>query len=343
MRKYQPQTVEKKWAEIWSETDLYRPNLDSQNGKYYVLAEFAYPSGDLHMGHIFTWTGADVFARFQRMQGKNVFFPNGFDAFGLPAENAAIKRGVHPQDWTYANIESMKRQYAKMGASFSFENEVITCDPSYYKWNQWLFIKMYEKGLAYRGSALSNWCNSCQTVLANEGVENGTCWRCHNPVVQKEIAQWFWKITDYADRLVWDMNRASESRSDEHSPVDSQKREGLPIKKEVDWPKAVMEGQNNWIGRSEGMEIEFQIKDSDEKITVYTVYPETIFGVTYLVVAPEYPLIEKLTTPDQAEAVNDYIKLAQGKTEEERKIGEKDKTGVFTGSYVINPINGKVR
>lgn len=327
MRKYLPQIVEKKWQEKWSEVDLYRSKLDDGAKKYYVLAEFAYPSGDLHIGHIFTWTGADVFARFKRMQGYNVFFPNGFDAFGLPAENAAIKRGTHPQDWTYANIESMKRQFGKMGGSFSFDHEVITCDPSYYKWNQWLFVKMFERGLAYRGKALSNWCESCQTVLANEGVIDGKCWRCDNPVVQKEIAQWFWRITDYADRLVWDENRAKEPRSG-----------GL------DWPKSVKEGQNNWIGRSEGMIIKFQISNLKFKINnfieVYTVFPETIFGVTYLVVAPEYPRLKSLITPEQQKAVDGYVKQALAKTEEERKIGEKDKTGVFTGSYVINPVNG---
>lgn len=320
MQKYQPQIVEKEWMERWTENDIYSTDLGDSAKKYYVLAEFAYPSGDLHIGHIFTWTGADVFARFKRMQGYNVFFPNGFDAFGLPAENAAIKRGVHPKDWTYANIESMKQQFRMMGGSFSFKNEVITCDPSFYKWNQWLFVKMFEKGLAYKGKAWSNWCNSCQTVLANEGVENGNCWRCGNPVVQKEIAQWFFRITDYADRLIWDENRASQ---------------------ELDWPKPVREGQNNWIGRSEGMEIEFKIKDSDEKVTVYTVYPETIFGVTYLVVAPEHPLVEKLTSSEQQAAVEEYVKKAKQKTEEERKIGEKDKTGVFTGSYIINPVNGR--
>lgn len=297
---------------------MYTSDLSKQK-KYYVLAEFAYPSGDLHLGHWFTFGGADIYARFKRMQGYTVFFPNGFDAFGLPAENAAIQRGTHPQDWTMQNIAQMKKQYATMGASFSFDHEVVTCDPSFYRWNQWIFLKLYERGLAYRGKQLSNWCNICQTVLANEGVENGTCWRCHNPVVLKEVEQWFFKITDYADRLLW-----SEKPS-------------------VDWPKSVRDGQNGWIGRSEGVEIKFKVESGElrvnEEIVAYTVFPETIFGVTYMVLAPEHPLVAELLNSKLRE-VREYVEQARRKSELERTALEKEKTGVFTGLYCINPANG---
>ncbi len=331
MKKYQPSQIEAKWQQKWASDNLYATEL-SGDKKCYVLVEFAYPSGDLHMGHWFTWTPADIYARYKRMQGYSVFFPNGFDAFGLPAENAAIKHGTHPRDWTLSNIKSMKRQYEMLGASFSFDHEVITCNLDYYQWNQWIFLKMLERGLAYKGKAISNWCPSCQTVLANEGVEAGKCWRCGSEVVQKEVEQWFLKITDYADRLIWPENPS------------------------VDWPKSVREGQNNWIGRSQGLEIDFPIAnnshsgkpahledpvraESSLNLTVYTVFPETIYGVTYLVIAPEHPLVGSLTTPEQASEVKDYITKAGHKSEIERKALEKDKTGVFTGSYVTNPVN----
>lgn len=311
MKKYIPSDIESKWQKKWEEEKLNTVDLDSPAGKYYVLAEFAYPSGDLHMGHWFTWGGADIFARFKRMQGYNVFFPNGFDAFGLPAENAAIKRKIHPQEWTMSNIESMKKQYQTMGGSFEFDHGVITCLPEYYKWNQWIFLKMYGKGIAYKGKAFTNWCPNDQTVLADEQVVGGVCERCGAEVTKKEIDQWFLKITSYADRLLWDEGGNG-----------------------IDWPKAVMEGQNDWIGRSEGIMIKF------DNIEIFGTRQDTIFGVTFIVLSPEHPLLDKLVTEEQKSAVKEYVKKAQKKSELERKEN-KEKTGVFTGSYVKNPINGE--
>ncbi len=316
MKKYIPKDIEPKWQKKWTDSGIYKTDL-SKSEKCYVLAEYAYPSGDLHMGHWFTWSGADVYARFKRMQGFNVFFPNGFDSFGLPAEGAAIKRGIHPKDWTEDNIERMKVQYQSMGPSFDFYGDLASHKSEYYQWNQWIFLKMLEKGIAYKGKYLSNWCPIDQTVLANEAVEAGKCWRCGSEVVQKEIEQWFYKITDYSDELIWPEN-----------PV-------------VNWPKSVRDAQNEWIGKSEGMKITFKIEDSNETVTVYTVYPETIFGITYMVLAPEHTLIDKITSKDQKEAVTKYIEQTKKKSEQERKEGEKDKTGVFTGAYIINPVNNK--
>ncbi|MBI2039899.1 leucine--tRNA ligase [Candidatus Microgenomates bacterium] len=317
MKKYIPSQIEPKWQKRWEEDKLYAVDLDKPKKKYYLLVEFTYPSGDLHIGHWFAFAVPDVLGRMKRMQGYNVFFPNGFDAFGLPAENAAIQRGVHPKDWTISNIENMRKQFTLMGAIHDWNNQVITCLPDYYKWNQWIFLKMLKKGLAYKGKALANWCPSCQTVLANENVEAGKCWRCATVVVQKEVEQWFLKITEYADRLLW-----SE-------------------KPDVDWPKPIREGQNNWIGKSEGMDITFQVDGSKDRIVTYTVFPETIFGVTYMVLAPEHTLVENLTTKDNKNLVKNYIKKTKSKSELERTSLEKEKTGVFTGSYCINPVNGK--
>lgn len=313
MKKYIPSNVEPKWQQKWQDDATFATDLSKPN-KHYVLAEFAYPSGDLHMGHWFTWSGADIYARLRRMQGYNVFFPNGFDAFGLPAEGAAIKRGIHPQDWTLKNIESMKAQYRLMGGSFSFDHEVITCLPEYYKWNQWLFLKMYQKGLAYKGSALANWCPVDQTVLANEAIEAGKCWRCGTEVIQKEIPQWFFKITDYADRLIWPENPT------------------------VDWPDSVREGQNNWIGRSQGALVKF--KAQDDEIEIYTTRLDTIFGASYLALAPEHPLVPTLTTEAQKAEIEAYIEAATKKSELERKEN-KQKTGVFTGAMAINPFTNQ--
>lgn len=316
-KKYIPSEIEPKWQRQWEKDELFKIDLTDFKKRKYILVEFSYPSGDLHIGHWFAFVVPDIYARYARMRGHNVFFPNGFDAFGLPAENAAIKKGIHPKDWTLSNIKKMKKQFSTMGASFNWEQEVITCLPEYYKWNQWIFLKMLEKGIAYRGSSLANWCPNCQTVLANENVESGKCWRCGTDIVQKDVEQWFLKITDYAERLLWG---------------DSPK---------VDWPKAVREGQNNWIGKSEGTDIEFKIDNSQSTIKVYTVFPETIFGVTYMVLAPEHQLVHELTAQDQKEEVNKYIKLSQRKSELERKSLERQKTGVFTGSYCINPVNGQ--
>lgn len=238
MKKYFAKDIEPKWQEYWQKEGIYKFKKDSKKQKYYNLVELPYPSGDLHLGHWFAFTPPDAHARYKRMRGFNVFYPNGFDSFGLPAENAAIKRGVHPKDWTYKNIEVMKKQFETMGTMIDWESEVITSDPEYYRWNQWIFIKMFEKGLAYRGKALSNWCPKDLTVLANEHIEQGKCWRCGTEVVQKEVEQWFLKITDYADKLIW------------------------PENPKVDWPKEVREGQNNWIGKKEGMLIKFPVVGS---------------------------------------------------------------------------------
>lgn len=311
MKKYIPNEIEPKWQRKWEEDGIYASHLEEEN-KFYCLAEFAYPSGDLHMGHWFTFGGADIFARMKRMQGLNVFFPNGFDAFGLPAENAAIKKGIHPKTWTLSNIEAMRKQFSTMGASFSFDHQVITCLPEYYKWNQWIFLKMFEKGIAFRDKKLANWCPSCQTVLADEQVVDGKCDRCSIEVVQKEIPQWFLKITEYADRLLWDKDS------------------------KLDWPRAVKEGQNSWIGKKEGTVIKFSVKDSQEIIEVFTTRHDTLFGATFLVLAPEHPFAASIGK--KSPEVKEYIKASQKKSQVERKEN-KEKTGVFTGVMAINPVN----
>ncbi len=306
MKRYFPSEIEPKWQKKWQENGLYKFDESSKTPKYYNLVELPYPSGDLHMGHWFAFAPADAHARYKRMNGFNVFFPNGFDAFGLPAENAAIKRGIHPKDWTLKNIEAMAKQFATMGTMIDWAHEVITCLPEYYRWNQWIFLKMFEKGVAYRGKALSNWCPIDQTVLANEHIENGKCWRCGAEVIQKEVEQWFLKITQYADDLIW------------------------PESPKVDWPKQVREGQNNWIGKSEGMLLKFG------EIEVFTTRPETTDGATFMVVAPEHPFAQAIKDRE----VRDYIEKAQKKTEMERKE-DRTKSGVFTGKYVKNPVTGK--
>lgn len=310
MKKYFPKDIEPKWQKKWEADQLYFTDLSEVEKKYYVLAELPYSSGDLHIGHWFTFTFADVLTRFKKMEGYNSFLPIGFDAFGLPAENAAIRHGIHPRDWTLNNVIRMKGQFNTMGASVDWSKSMTACLPDYYKWNQWIFLKMLEKGLAYKGKLLSNWCPSCQTVLANENVEGGHCWRCGTEVVQKEVEQWFLKITAYADRLIW------------------------PENPKADWPKSLRDAQNNWIGRSEGILIKF------DSLEVFTTRPDTIFGATFLVVSPEHPHLDKLTTPKQAEPVKAYVEMAKRKSELERKEN-KEKTGVFTGSFVKNPANGE--
>ena len=303
--RYFPKDIESKWQEIWKKDGLYVFKKGSEN-KYYNLVELPYPSGDLHIGHWFSFVPPDAHARYKRMSGFDVFFPNGFDAFGLPAENAAIKRKVHPKDWTMKNIETMTSQFATMGTMIDWNYTAITCLPEYYSWNQWIFLKMFEKGVAYRGKALSNWCPTDQTVLANEHIEAGRCWRCGTEVIQKEVEQWFLKITDYADKLIWS------------DPP------------QADWPKQVRDGQNNWIGKSEGMLINFG------EIEVFTTRPETADGATFLVVAPEHHFVQNL----ESKEISKYIKESQKKTEMERKE-DRTKSGVFTGKYVKNPVTGK--
>ncbi|MCL4367549.1 leucine--tRNA ligase [Patescibacteria group bacterium] len=314
MKKYIPNHIENKWQQRWGKDNLYFTDLQKTGQKFYCLVELAYSSGDLHMGHWFTFTMGDILARFKRMQGFNVLLPNGFDAFGLPAENAAIKRGIHPQDWTMSNITRMKQQFTTMGASFDWEKSTISCLPEYYRWNQWIFLKMYEKGLAYRGKTYSSWCPSCQTVVAEENVEAGKCWRCETEVIQKEVEQWFLKITAYADDLLW-----SEPP-------------------EVAWPKSLRESQNAWIGKSKGALIKFPLAaQKNQFIEIFTTRPDTIYGATFLIINPEHPLLKQLLASKHHQEVAEYVIQASKKSEQERKEN-KEKSGVFTGSFVTNPL-----
>lgn len=317
--KYEPKSIEKKWQERWEADGLYRTDMSDVERKFYFLTMLPYTSGDLHVGHWYAMGLSDAAARYKRMRGKNVFFPIGFDAFGLPAENAAIKQGIHPHEWTYRNIEHMRGQLRTMGAMFDWSSEAISCDPEYYKWNQWFFLKFYESGLAYRAKAPANWCPSCQTVLANEQVlPNGTCERCGTAVTHRDLEQWFFKITDYADELL-DFSQ-------------------------MDWPEQITTMQHNWIGRSEGLEVAFglDVDGVDEKeIRVFTTRPDTIFGVTSMVLAPEHPLVEKIATRDRKAEVEAYVEQARAQTEIERLSTEREKTGVFTGAYCTNLLNGE--
>ncbi|MBE6053590.1 MAG: leucine--tRNA ligase [Clostridium sartagoforme] len=310
-------SIDKKWQDKWEETNLYKFDPNKEGEKLYVLEMFSYPSGSqLHAGHWFNYGPVDSWARMKRMQGYNVFQPMGFDAFGLPAENYAIKTGIHPKDSTDTNIETMEKQLKAMGAMFNWENEVITCNPDYYKWTQWVFLKLYEKGLAYRKKAPVNWCPSCNTVLANEQVVDGLCERCSTEVTKKDLTQWFLKITDYADELLEKLDT-------------------------LDWPEKTVAMQKHWIGKSTGAEVTFKVKDSDLKFDVFTTRVDTLNGVTYVVLAPENPLVNELTTTEYKEAVENYKEEAKKQSDIERQSLSREKTGVFTGSYAINPINNK--
>ena len=309
--------VESKWQKIWADTGLYKFNRDRVDKKWYVLEMFSYPSGaKLHAGHWYNYGPADSYARFKRMQGYEVFQPRGFDAFGLPAENYAIKTGIHPHDSTMKNIATMEEQLKKIGAMYDWDYEVCTCLPEYYKWTQWLFLQLYKHGLAYRKAAPVNWCPSCNTVLANEQVIQGECERCGSTVVRKNLTQWFFKITDYADELL----------------------EGLD---KLDWPEKTKLMQKNWIGKSYGGEIEFAVKGREEKFRVFTTRADTAFGVTYVVLAPENPLVDVITTPECKAAVEEYKYNASKVTEIDRLASNREKTGVMTGAYAINPVNGR--
>lgn len=309
--------VESKWQKIWADTGLYKFNRDRVDKKWYVLEMFSYPSGaKLHAGHWYNYGPADSYARFKKMQGYEVFQPMGFDAFGLPAENYAIKTGIHPHDSTMKNIATMEEQLKKIGAMYDWDYEVCTCLPEYYKWTQWLFLQLYKHGLAYRKAAPVNWCPSCNTVLANEQVIQGECERCGSTVVRKNLTQWFFKITDYADELL----------------------EGLD---KLDWPEKTKLMQKNWIGKSYGGEIEFAVKGREEKFRVFTTRADTAFGVTYVVLAPENPLVDVITTPECKAAVEEYRYNASKVTEIDRLASNREKTGVMTGAYAINPVNGR--
>ncbi|HUV72139.1 MAG TPA: leucine--tRNA ligase [Clostridia bacterium] len=314
--KYNPQAIEPKWVKRWGEAGIYQAKDFSPKPKKYVLVEFPYPSGlGLHVGHAFSFTGSDVLARYYRMNGLNVLFPMGWDAFGLPTENYAISAKRKPQEITKENTDYFKKQMERMGLSFDWEREVDTTDPAYYRWTQWIFIKLYEKGLAYKEEMPINWCPSCLIGLANEEVINGKCERCGAVVTRRNLDQWIVKITDYADRLL----------------------EGL---KKIDFVEKVRAAQTNWIGRSEGAEIDFPIKDSD-LIRVFTTRPDTLYGATFMVLAPELNLADKLTIPEQKKAVDQYRSQARKKSELERTELAKEKSGVFTGSFAINPTTGK--
>ena len=318
MERYSPQEIEKKWQAKWFEENVYKTEMDRTKPEYYVLEMFPYPSGNLHMGHVRNYSIGDVLARYKTMEGYNVLHPMGFDAFGMPAENAAIKHGVKPSDWTYSNIENMKRQQREMGLSYDWDREVETCRPEYYRWTQWLFELFYKKGLAYKKEASVNWCDTCGTVLANEQVIDGKCWRCDSEVKKKNLSQWFFKITDYADTLLED------------------------LKELKGWPERVKTMQENWIGRSEGAEFSFDVPEFNEKIPVYTTCPHTVFGVTYVVLAVEHPLVEKLIKGRENEAeIRKFMDETRKMSEMERTSSESEKKGMFTGAYAVNPFNGK--
>lgn len=315
---YFPQEIEKRWQEIWERENVFHTPDNSDKLKYYALSMFPYPSGKLHMGHVRNYTITDVIARFKKMQGFNVLHPMGWDSFGLPAENAAMKHGADPAKWTDENIAYMTKQLKMLGLSYDWQREVTTCKPDYYKWTQWLFIQLYKKGLAYKKEAAVNWCDNCGTVLANEQVIDGKCWRCDSVVEKKYLSQWFFKITDYAERLLEDLDK-------------------LP-----GWGDNVKTMQANWIGKSQGAIIKFKVKEVEGlEVPVYTTRPDTVYGITYLVVAPEYKDIEKLTTPENKEAVEAYRANARKMTEIERLSTERVKTGVPLGTHCINPFNGE--
>ena len=319
MKRYNPIEIEEKWQKKWDESKLYEVKADSSKQKMYISGMFPYPSGaGLHTGHARSYTIVDSIARFYRQQGKNVLNPIGWDTFGLPAENYAIKTGISPQEATKTNIENFKKQFKRLGISIDWSREINTSSPEYYKWTQWIFREMYKKGLAYRKESYQWWCDNDKTVLANEQVENGRCWRCGKEVSKKQMTQWFFKITAYADELLADID-------------------------ELDWPEKIKTMQRNWIGKSEGAEIEFEIADGNakgEKIKVFTTRPDTIFGVTFLTIAPEHSLLEKLSNDLTHEEIDKYKKESLKKSEIERQEN-KEKTGIFTGSHAINPVNGK--
>jgi leucyl-tRNA synthetase len=317
---YNPQAIEAKWQARWEKDGLYRTPPRSERPKFYFLTMYPYPSGDLHIGHWYAIAPSDAAARYRRMRGLNVLFPIGFDAFGLPAENAAIKHKIHPRRWTMANIERMRGQLRSMGAMFDWTREIVTCEPEYYVWNQWLFLKFLEAGLAYRAMAPVDWCPNCNTTLAREQVvgTDRRCERCDTPVIKKDLEQWFLRITKYADELL-DFSG-------------------------IQWPERIASMQQNWIGKSEGAEVVFQAHAPDgtpHDLTVFTTRPDTLWGATFMVLAPEHPLVERITTADRKGGVQAYVFQARRQSEIERMSTEREKTGIFTGAYAENPVNGE--
>ena len=315
---YDFKQIEEKWQKIWQNSRAFRAQTDPQRKKYYLLEMFPYPSGKIHMGHVRNYTIGDVASRFKTLEGYNVMHPMGFDAFGQPAENAAIKNKTKPADWTHKCIKEMETELKKMGFSYDWEREVSTCQSDYYKWNQWIFLKMFERGLAYRKASGVNWCSSCQTTLANEEVIEGGCWRCHTKVEQKDLEQWYLKITEYKERLLEDLGQLKN------------------------WPGRVLAMQNNWIGKSSGVDIYFHLENSDQVISVFTTRVDTIFGATYIVLAPEHPLVKDLINDKpQEREILEFIKKVAGESKIVRAASDVKKEGVFTGSFAINPVNNE--
>ncbi len=315
---YNHKAVESKWQTCWEKANLFKVKEDPGKKKYYLLEMFPYPSGRIHIGHVRNYTIGDVVARYKRMRGFNVLHPMGWDAFGMPAENAAIANKTHPAAWTYNNIDSMRRELKRLGFSYDWNREIATCKPEYYKWEQWLFLKMYEKGMAYRKEALVNWCDTCRTVLANEQVEADLCWRCGKPVRRKKLWQWFFRITDFAEDLL----------------VHCDKLPG--------WPEKVIAMQKNWIGKSLGALIRFPVENMDEHIPVFTTRPDTVFGATFMCLAPEHPLVKQLADGTRHEKnIDDFVERISRQDRSSRALENYEKEGVFTGAFCINPLSGK--
>ncbi|MBU1077529.1 MAG: class I tRNA ligase family protein, partial [Spirochaetes bacterium] len=317
MGQYDYAKIEKKWLKCWEEKNTFKAAMHKDKEKYYVLVMFPYPSGRIHMGHVRNYVIGDVIARYKKMKGFNVFHPIGWDAFGLPAENAAIKEGLHPAKWTYENIDYMKSQLKKVGLSYDWDREIATCDETYYKWNQWFFIKFYEKGLAYKKRSSVNFCPECQTVLANEQVIEGSCWRCDSHVEPEELEQWFFKITEYAEQLLND-----------HKLL------------EGNWPERVLAMQKNWIGRSEGVLVNFK-QENGEDFPIFTTRPDTIYGVTFMALSPEHPIVEDILHNADAKLKKElgkFIGKVKKEDIEKRRSGDYEKEGIFTGIHVINPL-----
>src|SRR5881628_1242190 len=314
--RYTPAAIEEKWRERWASSGLHNTPDVSDRPNFYFLTMFPYPSGEIHVGHWYAFAPPDAAARFLRMRGHNVLFPMGFDAFGINAENAAIDRKIHPAVWTEKNMAHMREQFNRMGAAIDWRREVVTCYPEYYRWNQWMFLKLFEKGLAYRGDAPVNWCPKDETVLANEQVINGRCERCDTPVVKKDLTQWFFKITAYADELL--------------------RFDG------IEWPDPIMTAQRNWIGRSEGARLRFPVEGHpDTAIESFTTRPDTVYGATFMVLAPEHPLVERIAVPAKRREVREYVEAARNRSEIERLSLEREKTGVFLGAYATNLFSGQ--
>jgi leucyl-tRNA synthetase len=315
--RYTPLEIEERWQNRWAQEDPWRASGGEDRPKYYLLEMFPYPSGRIHMGHVRNYSIGDVVARFKRLQGYNVLHPMGWDAFGMPAENAAIQHGTHPAIWTRENIANMRTQLKRMGLSYDWQRELATCEPGYYRWEQLIFLKMLERGLAYKKSASVNWCPACETVLANEQVEDDRCWRCDSSVEEKELDQWFFRITDYAEELLDWTDR-------------------MP-----GWPESVLTMQRNWIGKSTGCEIDFAVDGKECSVTVFTTRPDTLFGASFMSLAPEHPLATELTTDERRDEVETFIRTVRAQDQAERGADDYEKEGVFTGSHCVNPVNGE--